>query len=113
MTIRPNSLEAAAAAISLTAGSTLLIETSNQGNSRRYKVMDPLGEAFVDELHFRDTAIVSLGTHDAVKDMLAALEASFADEEGTCFATRISTFENGSLVDVMLFGQDYFCSFED
>jgi hypothetical protein len=113
MTIRANSLEAAAAIISTVSGATLLIETSNQGGSRRYKVMDALGEGIVDELHFRDAAITSPGTIEAVTAKIAEIEAAFEEEAGTCFATRISTFENGALIDVILFGQDYFCKFED
>lgn len=113
MAIRTHSLEAATAAISLTAGPTLLIETSNQGGDRRYKVMKPLGDAVVDELHFRDAAIVSFDSIKSLQDKTAEIETSFNDEEGTCFATRLTTFENGALIDVLIFGQDYFCSFED
>lgn len=113
MAIRKHSLEAAAAAISLAAGPTLLIETSNGGSSTRYKVMNPLGEDVVDELHFRDAAIVSFDSIRALQDKTGEIETSFNDEEGTCFATRLSTFENGALIDVLLFGQDYFSSFED
>ncbi len=113
MAIRKHSLEAAAATISLSAGPTLLIETSNGGSDGRYKVMSPLGEAVVDELHFRDAAIVSFDSIKALQDKTGELETSFNDEEGTCFATRLTTFENGAMTDVLLFGQDYFCSFED
>lgn len=112
MTLRKHSLEAAVAAISVTAGPTLLIETSNQGSDRRYMVMDPFGNDVVLELMFRDVAIVSFDSHQALRDKTDEIEASFLMEEGTCFGTRLSTFEGGALTDILTYGQDYFTPFE-
>lgn len=114
MTIRPNSIEAAAAALSKTStGPVLLIETSNQGSTTRYGVMSTFSAETLAELQFRDIAIEAFATVDAALDVIRSTEAAFDEEPGTCFATRISTFEGGSLIDIIKFGQDLFCEFEE
>lgn len=114
MTIRQNSLEAAAALISKTTNTVvLLVETSNGGGSTRYKVMKALGDTVVDELHFRDAAITQFPNKLAAYNVIDQVQAAFEDEEGTCFSTRITIFDDSVIPVVIKFGQDYFVEFDD
>jgi hypothetical protein len=113
MTLRAASLEALVAALSVTAGPSMLIETSNQGNTQRYSVMNALPEDVVDELRFRDVSFASFPTLADLDAKVAQLADAFDDQEGTCFAARLTVFANGKQKSVVLLGQDLFSAFDD
>ena len=112
MKFRPNSIEVAAAALSQADQVVLLIETCNAGNSRRYEVMAAFCDDLVAELRYRDLATESFSSMSEARAVIEKTEALFDEHEGTCFATRISTFEKGHLIDIVVFGQDMFSPFD-
>ena len=113
MKIRAHSLEAAAAAMSLTCGCVLLVETAKATDGAFYTTMGALDDEVVAELKHRDAAIVAYPRASTAKSVRDEIQKAFDDDADTDLATRITTFMDGRSTGVLTLGPDLFEDFDD